>query len=193
MIHPFSISADDSVLLIIDLQEKLSRVLNQSYLQNVCANINLLTTLAAELKIPVLLTEQYPEGLGPTIEPIKKILNGKKFDAIDKLTFSGCGDEGFSKKLKSYRRKKIILVGMETHVCVYLTALDLLSQKYQPFVAADAVISRSTFNYKNGLSLLRESGAVVANTETLLFQLMVRSGTSTFKKISALLKQNPIS
>lgn len=189
MAHPFSISSKESLLLIIDLQERLSHVLDQDILKKVCSNINLLTTLAADQKIPILLTQQYPEGLGPTIEPIKKILEGKKFETLDKLTFSCCGDSHFNKTLKNYKRKKIILVGMETHVCVYLTSLGLVSQGYKPFVPSDAVISRSTFNYKNGLFLLRDAGSVVTNTETLLFQLMGQSGTSTFKKISALLKE----
>ncbi len=187
--HPFSISPKDSLLLIIDLQERLSRVLDQDILKKVCSNINLLATLAFDQKIPIVLTQQYPEGLGSTIEPIQKILEGKKIETLDKLTFSCCGDTHFNKALKNYKRKKIILVGMETHVCVYLTAFGLVSQGYQPFVASDAVISRSTFNYKNGLSLLDKSGSVVINTETLLFQLMGQSGTPTFKKISALLKE----
>ena len=193
MAHPFSISSKESVLIIIDLQERLSQVLNQEILAQVCKNINLLTTLAVEQQIPILLTQQYPEGLGPTIDPIKKILLGKKYETLDKLSFSCCHDEKFNKKLKSLRRKKIILVGMETHVCVYLTALGLISQSYKPFVASDAVISRSKSNFKNGLSLLGDIGAVVSNSEPLLFQLMERSGTSSIKKISALLKHNSVS
>ena len=141
------------------------------------------------MKIPILLTEQYPEGLGPTISPIKEILKDKKQDALSKVAFGCCDDAPFNKKLKSYRRKKIILTGMETHVCVYLTALGLLKTGYRPFVVSDAVISRTKFNYKNGLDLLRDSGAIVTNTETLLFQLMVNSGTPLFRKISSRLKQ----
>lgn len=179
----------NSALVIIDLQERLSKVLNQEYLKEVCNNIHLLVLLAHELSIPIILTEQYPQGLGPTIQPITKILEGKKYDRIEKVAFGCCDDSLFNKKLKALKIKNTILVGMETHVCVYLTALGLIQQGYSPFVAADAVISRTTQNYKNGLELIRQTGAIVAPTETLLFQLMVRCATPTFKKISALLKE----
>lgn len=179
----------NSALVIIDLQERLSQVLNQDYLKKVCGNIHLLVELADELSIPIILTEQYPQGLGPTIQPIQKILDNKKYDRVEKTAFGCCDDSSFNKKLKTLKRKKIILVGMETHVCVYLTALGLTQQGYAPVVAADAVISRTNQNYKNGLHLIRQTGAIVAPTETLLFQLMVRCATPTFKKISALLKE----
>ncbi|MBI2340973.1 MAG: isochorismatase family protein [Deltaproteobacteria bacterium] len=187
MVNP---TPKNSLLLIIDIQEKLSRAMDQAVLSKVCAQINLLATLADELKIPIFLTEQYPQGLGPTIEPIKKILEGKKFAQQGKLAFGCCDDAAFNKKLKTFRRKNIILVGMETHVCVYLTVLGLLKQRYHPFVVSDAVISRAKFYYKNGLDLARQAGAILTNTETLLFQLMAKSGTPTFKKISALLKES---
>lgn len=185
-----SISPREALLLIIDIQEKLCRVMNRDYLARICSNINLLTTLSQELSIPLLLTQQYPQGLGPTIEPVQKILEGKKVETLDKTTFGCCEDSQFLKKLKTFQRKKIILVGMETHVCVYLTALGLLKNGFYPFVVSDAVISRESFHYKNGLQLASQAGAVVTNTETLLFQLMVESGSKTFKKISSLLKSN---
>ncbi len=183
------IKADESVLVIIDIQERLSKVMNQNYLERVCSHIHLLVELADELSIPIILTEQYPQGLGPTIQPIQKILEGKKHTRIEKTAFGCCDDLLFNKKLKALKRKKIILVGMETHVCVYLTSLGLISQEYFPFVAADGVLSRTLENHKNGLELIRQTKAVVAPTETFLFQLMVRCATPTFKKISALLKE----
>lgn len=189
MTPPFSITTSDSLLLIVDIQERLCKIMNQKVLKKVCTQINLLSSLAEEEKIPILLTEQYPEGLGPTIEPVKKILEGKKYDYHSKVTFGCCEDETFNKKLETYKRKKIIITGMEIHVCVYLTALGLINNGYHPFVASDAVISRDKFYYKNGLDLMRQAGYVVSNTETILFQLMVRSGTDTFKKVSKLLKE----
>lgn len=190
MQHPFSITPNNSLLLIVDIQERLCKVMNQKVLKKVCSQINLLASLSEDLKIPILLTEQYPEGLGPTIEPIKKILEGEKYDSHSKVTFGCCEDETFNKKLETYKRKKIIITGMETHVCVYLTALGLINNGYHPFIASDAVISRDKFYYKNGLDLMRQVGCVVSNTETILFQLMVRSGTDIFKKISKLLKES---
>lgn len=187
--YPHDLQAPQAALLIIDIQEKLSKTMNADYLNRTVVNINLLATLAVELKIPLFLTEQYPQGLGPTIGPIKKILEGKKFELMDKISFGCSGDTNFNKKLKSLKRSQIILTGMETHVCVYLTALGLMQNGYHPFVASDAVLSRATFNYKNGLQLMRDMGAVVSNTETLLFQLMRESGTDLFRKISSLLKE----
>lgn len=163
--------------------------MNQEYLSAVLSNINLLATLAKDLEIPVILTQQYPQGLAPTIGPIKKILAGKNLDTFNKTAFGCCDESGFDLKLKKTGRRKIILTGMETHVCVYLTALGLLGRNFTPFVVADAVISRKKFHYKNGLNLLRQAGAVLTNTETLLFQLMQRSGSETFKKISGMLKE----
>lgn len=188
MLKSSTLTSQDSLLLIIDIQERLTQVMNKGYLSRITDRIHLLVSLAHEIHIPIVITEQYPKGLGPTIEPIKKILHGKKYEQHEKLTFGCCDDANFNQKLKNYSKKKIIMVGMETHVCVYLTALGLIKQGYEIFVASDAVISRETFNYKNGLSLIRQIGGLVTNTETLLFQLMVQSGTPTFKKISALLK-----
>lgn len=183
------INSEDSLLLIIDLQERLSKVLDQKILKKVVGQIDLLATLASDLKIPLVLTRQYPQGLGQTIKSVQKILEGKKFEQLDKITFGCCDDTNFNNRLASYGRKKIILCGMETHVCIYLTALGLLGQGYQPFIVSDAVISREKFNYKNGLTLMRDAGCVVTNTETLLFGLMVKSGGGTFKKISGMIKK----
>jgi len=142
--HPFSITPQESVLVIIDIQEKLSRAMDQDVLKRVVSNIDLVATLAEELKIPILLTEQYPEGLGPTISPIKEILKDKKQDALSKVAFGCCDDAPFNKKLKSYRRKKIILTGMETHVCVLQTVIELLDNGFDVHLVKDAVMSRSS-------------------------------------------------
>lgn len=192
MIDSLLITPQDSLLLIIDIQERLAKVMKPKILDRVVDQTNLLATLAVETDIPIIVTEQYPKGLGITIDPIKQILKDKKYENHEKLTFGCCGDSAFNEKLKKYGRKKIILVGMETHVCVFLTALGLIENGYQPFVASDAVISRERFYYDNGLDLIRQAGGIVTNTETLLFQLMGQSGTPTFKKISALLKHQSI-
>lgn len=187
---PPILDSRNSFLLIIDIQERFSRVMNQDHLKRVTANIDLLATLASELKMPMMLTEQYPQGLGETIPPVKNILKDKRADFLSKVTFGCCEDKNFVLKILPYQRKQVILTGMETHVCVYLTALGLLTMGYQPVIASDAVISRTTFHHKNGLDLLRQTGSLVSNTETLLFQLMGRSGTPLFKQISSRLKES---
>lgn len=180
----------ETALLIIDIQEKLVRAFEKKYVDRMVTQINLLVNLAVELQIPILLTEQYPQGLGPTIGPIKKILDGKPYDYLTKLTFGCCEDSKIQEKIRGYGKKNFILTGMETHVCVYLTALGLIDLGVLPFIASDAVASRDEFYYKNGLQLMRDAGATVTNTETLLFQLMGQCATPTFKKISQLLKES---
>lgn len=184
------LSPNNSVLVLIDIQEKLCPAFDQPWLQKVCGQIHLLVELAKELNIPILLAEQYPKGLGPTIEPVREMLQGLDVPVIEKVSFSCCGDKQFNRLLKKYKRPNVILAGMETHVCVYLTALGLIEKGYRPLVASDAVLSRENFYHANGLSLMEAAGTVVTNTETLLFQLLTRCATPSFKKISALLKES---
>lgn len=183
----------NSLLLVIDIQERLTKTMDPRHVDRMCRQINLLASLCAEVKIPIFLSEQYPKGLGPTIPEIKNILQDKPHEFHSKMTFGCCEDAEFTKKLKALGRNHIILVGMETHICVYLTALGLIKQGYDVTVAGDAVISRQKFYYKNGLELCRQATVLVSNTETILFQLLGECGTPTFKKISHLLKKSLVS
>jgi nicotinamidase-related amidase len=183
MLEISTIMRDDTVLLIIDIQERL--VPTMAYGEQVIQNTNLLIEAADTFSLPVILTEQYPKGLGKTVAEINT--QAVDYSVFEKISFSGFTSEVAS-NLIEIGRKKIIVTGMETHVCVFQTVRDLLGQGYQVFVAADAVCSRRTLNYKNGLALMSKMGAVVTNTETLLFDLLQESGTPEFKRLSKLIK-----
>ena len=132
-----------------------------------------------------IVTEQYPKGLGKTVSEVSNNLEGSV--TYEKTSFSGCTSEVTS-ALKGLGRRRIIITGMETHVCVFQTTRDLLAQGYQVFVVGDAVCSRTKGNYLNGLSLMSSMGAVVTNTETVFFDLMKQAGTPLFKELSKLIK-----
>lgn len=179
----YFLDKSEAVLLIIDIQERLAPVINKA--DEVIKNTNVLIAMAKEMEIPILVTEQYPKGLGCTVKEISDNLeDGSKFE---KNTFTGCTIEVAS-ALKETGRKKVIITGMETHVCVFQTVRDLLTSGYQVFVVADGVSSRTVENFKNGLDLMKEMGAVISNTETILFDLLKESGTPEFRTLSKLIK-----
>ncbi len=179
----YQLNANDSVLLVIDLQEKLMNAMKDR--ERVYKHTNLLLATAKQLNIPVLLTEQYPKGLGPTVEEIKSNLPEHHY--TDKISFSACVDNLLD-ELKSLNRKNVIVTGSETHICVYQTVRDLLDLGYNIHLAQDAVCSRTNENYHNALSLMQQMGAVITNTETIIFDLLKIAGTNEFKAISPLLK-----
>ena len=174
---------DEAVLLIVDIQERL--VPAMKYGEKVIRNTNIIISCAKKLGIPIIVTEQYPQGLGKTVSDVSNNIEGALTYA--KLTFSGCTSEVIS-ALNEIGRKKIIITGMETHICVFQTVRDLLVHGYQVFVVGDAVCSRTKENYQNGLSLMLSTGALVTNTETVIFDLLKEAGTPLFKELSKLIK-----
>lgn len=179
----FIINREDCVLLIIDIQERLAKVMDDK--DKVVKNTSILLEASAILNIPVIITEQYPKGLGSTLEEIKDIRQGVKI--FEKNSFTAY-TEDVKKELESLGKKKIIITGMETHVCVLQTSRDLILSGYDIHIAKDAVASRTRDNYENALELMREMGGVISNTETLVFDLLKKSGTPEFKSISKLIK-----
>lgn len=177
----FNLNKEEALLLVIDIQEKLVPVMK--YGEQVIEKTNMLISGATVLDIPVFVTEQYPKGLGSTVPEILIDESAK----YEKMTFSGCTAQVIS-SLKEKCRNKIIVAGMETHVCVFQTVRDLLALGYCVFVVSDAMCSRTKENYKNALALMRDMGAVVTNTETVIFDLLKESGTSQFKALSKLVK-----
>jgi nicotinamidase-related amidase len=171
------------VIYSIDIQERL--VSAMKYGEQIIQNTNTIVSLAQKLGVPIIVTEQYPKGLGKTVSDVSNNLNESL--TYEKTTFSGCTSEVTS-ALKGLGRRKIIITGMETHVCVFQTARDLLLQGYQVFVVKDAVCSRTKENYLNGLSLMSSMGALVTNTETVFFDLLKQAGTPLFKELSKLIK-----
>jgi nicotinamidase-related amidase len=178
-----SMKPEETVLLIIDLQEKLMKAMKDK--DRVYKNTSLLLETAKQFDIPVIVTEQYPRGLGPTVAEVTEKL--PEHTCVEKTSFSACTPD-FNQVLSQTKRRSIIIAGSETHICVFQTARDLVEDGFQVYVPRDAVCSRTDENYENGLELMKLAGAVITNTETIIFDLLKQAGTPPFKAISPLLK-----
>lgn len=176
-----------SQLLIIDVQERLAGTMDAAVLQSLVRNTNILIQAATALELPILRTEQYPKGLGPTLPEIAKTLPAGQ-SACDKTCFSCCGAAGIEASVSDTVRKQIVLTGMETHICVLQTALDLQQRGNQVFVVADAVCSRRKTNHKNALARLQQAGIVISNTESVLFEWLQDASHPQFKTLSRLIR-----
>lgn len=181
--NKFRLDRDNSLLFIVDVQERLVPAMKNG--EKAVENILKLLKSAEIMDIDTIATEQYPKGLGNTINGLRDYIDDE--NVFSKIEFTACVDsvKGF---LKESSKKNIIVAGMETHVCVYQTVRDLLSLGYNVFVVRDAVASRTEENFLNGLDLFKDMGAVVTNTETVLFDLLKKAGTDEFKAISKLIK-----
>lgn len=179
----FILERENSLILVVDIQERLVPAMKDG--ERVVKNaVNLLKSTQM-MEMDIVATEQYPKGLGGTIEEVGAYIN--KENIFPKVEFSGCVGvvEEF---LRESKKQNIILMGMETHVCVFQTTRDLLKLGYNVFIVKDAVSSRTQDNILNGLDLLKEMGAVITNTETVLFDLLKKAGTEEFKTVSKLIK-----
>jgi nicotinamidase-related amidase len=180
MADRFFLNKEDAVLLVIDIQERLAVVMKDK--DRVVKNTQHLIELAKMTKMPVVVTEQYPKGLGRTVPELGSVLPENA--PIEKISFDCCGQSGFVEELKAHGKKTVIVTGMETHICVLQTALGLLRAGVNVHVVQDAVCSRTEENWRTGIEFMRDAGAVVTCTETVLFQLLKVAGTEEFKKIS---------
>lgn len=180
-------NANNSCLVVIDIQTRLTAAMPLKVLARLKRNINILLQSANTLSIPVLATEQYPKGLGPTEPEIVKLLpvNTLKFE---KTCFSCTGAENFLQQLKETGRKQIILVGIEAHVCVLQTAIQLIAEGYQVFVAADGVCSRHRENYEASLKRMSRANVVICNAESILFEWLRDAKHEHFKELSSLIQ-----
>jgi nicotinamidase-related amidase len=174
------------ILLVIDVQERLFAAMEADGRDEMIRNIKVLATTARRLSVPILMTEQYPRGLGRTLPELAALLDGVV--AVEKTAFSCCGAPGFVDRVRALGGDHVILVGLEAHVCVLLTALDLLGQGFRVSVVADAVCSRRRETRELGLAQARQAGVVVAATETVVFQLLGRADTDAFREIAKLLR-----
>jgi nicotinamidase-related amidase len=181
---PPVLKLSDCLLLIIDVQGRLAESMLGK--EELYKNLTGLIKAAQTLDIPVLHTEQVPEKLGATIDPMASLLKGQV--AIAKKTFSCCGEPQFIKTLKQSKKKTILVAGIETHVCVYQTAQDLLRAKYRVYVVADAVSSRKPTDKHFGLSRMQNLGAQMVSTEMLLTELIHTSAHPKFKDILNLIR-----
>ncbi len=173
----------ETLLLIVDVQEKLMPVIHDS--ERVEANCAVLAKAARELHLPIVVTEQYPEKLGPTANAVREAAGFPT--AIGKLRFSACTPQTLA-ALESSGRKTVLLCGVEAHVCMLQTALDLREHGYQVFAARDALSSRTPENAEIGWQRMQQAGVLPTSTESALFELLEEAGTPEFKAILPLIK-----
>ena len=178
------IRREQSLLLVVDIQEKLApAILNAD---TVVANAAKLIQAAQYLNLPLLASEQYPKGLGRTVSPLRSLLPPTAL--FDKTHFSCLREPGVAERLRQTQRQQMIVCGMEAHVCVLQTALDLQAAGYTTMVVANAVASRQQENYLFGLARLRDAGVKIVTTEMVLFEWVGQAGTPEFKSLLALIK-----
>ena len=171
-------------LLVVDIQEKILAVMENP--KQVVENAVKLIKGFQILERPIYVTEQYPEGLGSTVDPVKKALG--EYEAMEKLTFSCCGIDDFSHTIRSQKIDQLVVCGIEAHVCVWQTAMDLLADRFHVSVVRDATSSRKAEDGKSALAQMESQGVHVTTTEMVLFELLRKAGTDHFKKISKLIK-----
>jgi nicotinamidase-related amidase len=175
---------EDTILIIVDVQGKLAQLMYER--EKLYLNLQKIIQGATILKLPIIWMEQYPRGLGPTIPEIVSLI--PDLQPIPKMSFSCCGESHFMTKLNAIDRNQILISGIETHVCIHQTALDLIEMEYEVQIVSDAVSSRSKENKEIGLKKIAASGAKLTSVEMALFELLRIAGTEEFKAISKILK-----
>lgn len=180
----FMLQREKAALVVVDIQERLMAAMDKR--EKLYRNSIVMIEAAKVLGLPVVVTEQYPKGLGPTVQEIRGVL--PSYSPIEKIAFGCCGEPRFVEHMKGLGRPQVILVGSETHVCVLQTCLGLLQEGYVVHTVRDAVCSRTKENYLTGLEIMREAGAVITSVEAALFQLLHKAGTEEFKTISRMIK-----
>ncbi len=184
MRHSRILDSKQAMLLIVDVQESFRKQLKD--LDNLTRNITILAEAAKILKVPVVLTEQYPQGLGKTIAEISACLGEHKY--FDKTSFSCCQAPGFMDMMESLGRNQVIVCGIEAHVCVNQTVHELMQQDYVVHVVSDAIASRSQRNKDIGWEKMIASGAVPSCVEIALFEMLGESNSEQFKAVQRLVK-----
>jgi nicotinamidase-related amidase len=178
------LSKEDAVLVVVDVQGKLAHLMADKV--SLFSSLHKTVTGVRLLDVPVIWMEQLPEKLGPTIDEVRLALTDHT--PIAKSSFSCCGSPGFQAELARLGRKQIILVGIEAHICVYQTAVDLLAAGYEVTIVVDAVSSRQVENKNIALQRLSRAGVLLSCTEMLLFELQRVAEGDVFKKLAALIK-----
>ncbi|MDH5359398.1 MAG: isochorismatase family protein [Gammaproteobacteria bacterium] len=178
--------SDQSQLLLIDIQQRLAAVMDQSLHDRAIANSVVLATAASLLDIPLTVTRQYPQGLGELVTEVQAALP-KDQVLIDKTGFSCCAETTFNNAINK-QRKQVIITGMESHVCVLQTAHELAEQDYQVYIVEDAVCSRQRLSHNNAIARMRQAGMIITNTESVLFEWLRDARHEQFKSISQMIK-----
>jgi nicotinamidase-related amidase len=185
--HPMTLDRARTALVVIDVQERLFPAMDADHREEVMRNIKVLTATARRLNLGTLVTEQYPKGLGHTLEEVKDALP-PEVQPVEKVAFSCQGVDAFRSRLTATGARQLLLAGIEAHVCVLMSALDLLADGYAVHIVADAVTSRTQANWRLAMEQLRQAGAVVTTTETVLFQLLRQADTDDFRELARLIR-----
>lgn len=178
------LNTDDTLILIIDIQEKLVNMLED---KSITAKAAKLLKAARILDVPVIITEQYPKGLGATVEELKQETTDKTV-FFEKTAMSALQEPGFKELLQEYNRKNILVCGIEAHVCVYQTISDLINIGYKTEVMQDIIASRKGFEFSIGLEKMRQLGASITCLEIILFELLKTAKHPNFKDVQGLIK-----
>lgn len=189
MLRPNQVDPDRVFALVIDMQEKLLPLIRNH--ERIIESTKELLCGISIFHLPVLATEQYAKGLGRTVGPLKEPLAKAKAGMLDKPTFSAWAHPPVRDAILQIDRPQVIIAGIEAHICIEQTALDLLARDFEVFVCADAVSSRSRLDLETALERLRTEGAVVTTVESLLFELCHRCDTPQFKAMIEIIKANP--
>src|SRR5262245_50694258 len=175
-----------TALLVVDVQERLFGAMEAEQREGMVRNLKVLGAAAGRLGLPLLVTEQYPKGLGHTLPEVRAALGS--VEPMAKVAFSCWAVDGFAERLRSHGARAVVVAGLETHVCVLMTALDLMAAGFTVHVPADATASRTRQNWGLGLETLRAEGAVITSTETVVFQLLGQADTDDFRAVAPLLR-----
>jgi len=175
---------EHSTGLIIDIQERLFPFISEN--EKLVKNLTILIEGLKALSIPILVTEQYVKGLGPTVAPVAAMLEGIK--RTEKMCFSCCDEPRIAEAIAVAGKDNIIIAGIESHVCVLQTVIDLKHNGYYPVVVEDCISSRKENDKKMAVERMRSEGAIITTCESILFELLRYSGTEQFKAISRLVK-----
>jgi nicotinamidase-related amidase len=183
------LSRTRAALLVVDIQDRLLPAIPEAARADVLRNAPILIEAAARLGLPIVVSQQYPRGLGPTNQAIEDALaQVERVHRFDKLEFSAVAAPAFAALAATLGRDQWIVCGMETHVCVYQTARDLVARGWATHVCADAVCSRTAANREVGLGLMERAGAIVTSTEVCVFDLLGRAGSDEFRALSRVIK-----
>lgn len=178
------INRDEAVLIVIDIQDKLFQAMYNK--EELLANAAKTIRGAKVFNLPIVVTEQIPEKLGATIPEIDRELEG--IERISKSSFSSWGESKFREKIKAIDRPKAAIIGIESHICVYQTAVDLINNGYEVHIVADAVSSRTKENSDIGLTVIKSSGGHITSTEMFLFEVLGAAENAGFKDIQKIVK-----
>lgn len=174
----------DAIAIVVDIQERLFPVIFEN--ATIERNVGILIQGLKALEVPMIVTEQYKKGLGETIESLRPLV--EEYPHVEKTAFSCCDEPAFATLLADSQKKTVILMGVESHICLLQTAIDLKAQGYQPVVVEDCVSSRTAENKRIAMARLRHEGVVVTSYESILFELCRVASGDAFKTISKLIK-----